>query len=96
MSVSLEEVRKMVAHGVHDAMEKEAQRLSEGTDDIADHVAHCPNCYPTVIKKMKRDSEFWCEDCGLPLGSREMAEKIKECPNCGSTDAYYDRREDEE
>ena len=60
------------------------------TESHAQHILSCPNCFAETVKgieKMKETSDYLCEDCDLPLGSKEFAEKIDACPRCGSKKA---------
>jgi len=92
MSVSWEELRR----GMKDLLKEElkdfpqSQQPEQPKESHSEHILNCPRCFAETVKgieKMKETSDYLCEDCDLPLGSKEFAEKIDACPRCGSKKA---------
>ena len=85
---SPENIRNMMRSAVKD--ELASQQVQQPTESHSQHILNCPECYAETVKgieKMKETSDYLCEDCDLPLGSKEFAEKIDACPRCGSKKA---------
>lgn len=63
----------------------EEHRHFQVSDDI------CPECYPAikskVLDKEHKESEYFCIDCGYPLGDEQTAKEKEKCPSCGSEHA---------
>lgn len=75
MEVSMEELEKMIDK----RLEARMNSGSSPQESHVDHVLSCPDCYKKVIKR----TEYDCDSCGSPLGSKETASGLDSCPWCG-------------
>lgn len=91
MSITPSELKTMLRGVVKEELKHREQ--PQPTETHIDHVCGCPDCYCGAIEKMNKTSEVVCEDCGLPLGTKEFASKIPKCPNCGGTEIKDVERE---
>jgi len=92
MSVSWEELRRGMKELLKEELKDfpQSQQPEQPKENHTQHILSCPTCYADTVKgmeKMKETSDYLCEDCDLPLGSKEFAEKIDVCPRCGSKKA---------
>lgn len=94
MSYSEEDLKKVVRSAVREELEQkqepETSQKQQPQESFAQHILGCADCYVETVKgmeKMKETSDYFCDGCDLPLGSKEMSEKIEACPRCGSKKA---------
>lgn len=85
MSVGKDELRQMIKEVLaeHDGIKKVLANMPSITETTRNHACECPDCYCDIIRNMNEQSDYFCKDCGLPLGNKEFADKIDKCPNCG-------------
>jgi len=75
------------------------EKTFEPTENHVDHVCGCPDCYCGVIEKARKDFDYQCSNCGLPIPPSlvpygENDDMKKPCPNCGEVDAEKIEREE--
>lgn len=89
MSYSSSDLKEIIRAVMQEEFEKRdgMKKLLDNQQPHAQHVMNCPDCYKDIIQGMNRTSEWFCEDCGLPLGSGDMAKEMKTCPRCNGTRA---------
>lgn len=88
MSMSQGDLKELLRSLIHEEFQKldKIKNLEMNQQTHAQHVFDCPDCYKDIVNGM-RASEFFCEDCGLPLGSEDLAKKLGDCPRCHGTKA---------
>jgi rubrerythrin len=96
MSVSKDELREMMRGVVREAMaahdgtkalvEKALANQPSITEQTIQHGCECPGCYCGIIEEKNKTSDYFCNNCGLPLGDEAFAKSIEKCPNCGAKD----------
>jgi DNA-directed RNA polymerase subunit RPC12/RpoP len=78
MSISEKDLKTIV----RTVLEEAHPQNQAPTENHIDHVCSCPDCLCAVMDKLNKESEYVCENCGFPLGSKKMAEALPDCPNC--------------
>lgn len=68
----------------------EPSKIEEGIvlgDKVCKDPLNCPEHYPIlkekVLLKEHKATDWFCNDCGYPLGDTENAKKQQKCPSCG-------------
>jgi len=82
MSMTKDELKDLIRSVVKETM----PQSSAPTETAVDHACSCPDCYCNIMDKMNKESDYFCANCGLPLGNEKFVRQIEKCPNCGRSD----------
>lgn len=87
MSISEGNLKEIITNAMKKELEERdgLKKLINERETHIDHVCGCPDCLCGAMDRLNKTSDYFCKDCGFPLGSEEFVKKLKDCPNCHRT-----------